>query len=376
MHKEPPPMSPNPEQFSIPENHDNLPAVKGQHAANIDDPTIREVGVVDFSMPLAQAVSQGKLLDRDSLGPVENDPAPFTDEEQERARETVQANHPNTPEKKNKLAKRIGAGLAVAALTLGAWFVKTGIENSAGPEPEQTSSAGVVPGQNNGTGETTPPSATATPSETLAPNPIQTSASPEKNTSQYTISQLESMPSDTFNELKFKDKAKYVKHLLEDSKNHLLFYAGPGSKLYEYNPLEVASPTNTPQEIAMQLWYEIQLSSAQPASDVAGDYTLDTEKAKKALSTVFYSTTGPNTPTTYTYIEAGIDNGKQAGRVKDNYTDAKEISPLTDVVDDNGDTIKVKTISLLDNGVEHILQVTLRELDDNTSIWQIYKELK
>jgi hypothetical protein len=246
--------------------------------------------------------------------------------------------------------------------------------------------------QNDGDNDTLPnattePTAFASPSntvplETAQPTPSASALETTKTVDKYTLNQLESMPFEQFNTLDFKDKAKYIKYLLEDSEKHLIYYAipktaaDPGADLYKYNPLDIASETNTPQEIAMQIHYALQLHLSQPKSTTVGDYTLNTEKSQKALSAPFYDIDEPEMTPSYVTLKVGIENGEPAGYLKDRYAGAKEISPATEEVAPNGEKIKVRTLSLLDNGVERILKVTLRKLDDSSSIWQIYEQRK
>ncbi|MDB5187346.1 MAG: hypothetical protein JWM07_818 [Candidatus Saccharibacteria bacterium] len=158
-------MSPN-EQF--PQQPDNL-GTKGQHAGDLEG-DLHEEGVVNFNTPLDKAVAENKIiLDRDSIRPLEGEPLPFTEADQEQARRMVEQKRAAEAKPENrakKIGKRMlmgfGAGMAVVGIGAGALLLGVNKDESDGktenlpPFPETNNTAPPVPGGQPIPGETQP----------------------------------------------------------------------------------------------------------------------------------------------------------------------------------------------------------------------------
>ena len=262
--------------------------------------------------------------------------------------------------RKHKAASGIAGGLAGLALLIAA---EVGI-NSA-PKADNTT-------------ETLPPEPTTTASAPVTPG-TQESAKPtateKAKPATYDLNSLKAMSPEVFNKLSNEDKGPYLKFLLSETDKHFEWFIGPSKDLYKFNPLDIAAETNTPEQIAKQLAFEGELVFAQPLNNVVGDFTLNKDTAKKALSAQFYDTTSDQAPALYRQRVSEIDAGAKAIAFSLDLGDAKLVEGLTDNVDHNGKPIKTEIISMTSGGVQYTYQVVFDKLDDKTSIWKLYKEL-
>lgn len=193
--------------------------------------------------------------------------------------------------KKSKKGLIIGvSAVAASAIAAGGIWLGTSVsaKNNEGTPPvaEPTAEAPVTPGPSLG-----PTVAPTAPVETTQPTtpPAESSAPAETNKAgEYTASQLLEMPFAEFETLPFDTRMILVKDMLKYSSEWDLFKFGAGldeedtSDLYKFNPLDVASPNNTPEEIAKQDVYMQQLALTQTVERGLG--TFDPDNAAKALS--------------------------------------------------------------------------------------------
>lgn len=228
------------------------------------------------------------------------------------------------------------------------------------PQPTTSASAPVTPGQQ----ETTAPA--------IKPSSVETTPAAA---SEYSLDSLKSMSPEAFNQLSNAQKGPYIKFLLSETDKHFEWFIGPNKQMYKFNPLDVASEANTPEQIINQQWFQGELAFAQPLNNVVGDFTLNKDVAKKALSAQFYDTTSDHTLPLYQERLREIDAGIKAITLAETATDIKLVTGLTDSVDENGKPIQTETISVVDAGVRHTYQMVYDKLDDKTSIWKLYKEL-
>ncbi|MGO4235791.1 hypothetical protein [Pseudarthrobacter sp. YAF2] len=183
------------------------------------------------------------------------------------------------------------------------------------------------------------------------------------------------MSPEAFNVLSNAQKGPYLKFLLSETDKHAEWFAGPTGDLYKFNPLDISAETNTAEQIIRQFEFQSELAYAQPLNNVIGDFTLNKNTSKKALSALFYDTISEHTPPLYQARIAEIDSGVQAITYSVPLTDAKFVKGLIEGVDENGKPIKTVIVSASANKVQHTYQMVYDKLDDKTSIWKLYKEL-
>lgn len=230
-------------------------------------------------------------------------------------------------------------------------------------------------------GETQAPAATKSAESPLASptnlGPLETAKpTPESKTSNYSVEQLKAMSVEQYNKLPMSDRINLVKDRLDYAQKVPQFFLE--GDLYKYDPLEVASPSNTPDSIMQQILYEMQMASSQKMTAKPEDGTPDKMAAQKALSAAFYNVdpSKNNVALEYTVMSEMIQKSSSIFTVSQKFTDVRELySPKTEV-DSDGKKIDIRTITTIaDDGKPHTFEVTYTMFDETKGIWQIYKSL-
>lgn len=177
------------------------------------------------------------------------------------------------------LALTVGITLTIGLAT-GVSACSTDTNNGAAPTAEAEATSSLAPSES--------PTVGATPEVVSSEESTATASSATSNNRSGRIQELKGMPLDEFKELSIEQRSVLVTDMLEYSTEMDSGDFGEGfgeedsSKLYEYNPLDVASKDNTAEEIAMQDLYMHQLALSQTTERGLG--TFDPELAAKALS--------------------------------------------------------------------------------------------
>ncbi|WP_437770630.1 hypothetical protein [Arthrobacter sp. KNU40] len=164
------------------------------------------------------------------------------------------------------------------------------------------------------------------------------------------------------------DRMVLIKSMLEQARNVSLSYGD----VYEHNPLDVAAKDNSPQEIMKQIQFEAQMIYNQGVTNQADDLRLNKDTAKKAMSGMFYETSGKTSMLFKQSLDV-VNNTQQRGPIKDRYGDIQEIGTPQTLVDQNGKTIEYRTIKFTNLSTHpHTARVVFTPLGKDTGIWQIY----
>lgn len=220
--------------------------------------------------------------------------------------------------------------------------------------------------QSTGNAVTNPTSSPyASPSNTEA---LKSAPAAPEALSSYSVEQLEAMSVDQYNNLPHADRMVLIKHFLEQAKDVSLSY---GKDIYEFNPLDVASKSNTPQEVMKQIEFEMQMALLQSASTSAADNTIDKNNALKAVGAAAYDTSKASMPAYM--ISERITPLTTTTELADKYDKASEHLPIQTMEDPiTHKTIEYRTIEFVDQkGAPHIAKVTYAQLDTSKGIWQL-----
>lgn len=209
----------------------------------------------------------------------------------------------------------------------------------------------------------------------VSPTPEATVAPVSTSNQNYSVAELKSMSPEEFSNLPNIDKGPYLKSLLSETDKRFSFFGGSDGKLYQFNPLDIASEDNTANEILRQINFEAQLIFAQTLNpNTPSDWTLDVNAAKKALSAQFYNTTDGNTLPLYKNKIASIDSGSTAHTYELEALQAEFIDGPTTIEGTDGTLMKSVTLQWDNDGEIYNTLAVYDKLDDETSIWKVYSD--
>jgi hypothetical protein len=265
----------------------------------------------------------------------------------------------------------IGAGVAAlgigGAVTVNEMAANANHTSAPQEHPAQPShiAGDILPTAQPTSGTLDLPSSSPSPAGTTA---LETAPVTHEKPSSYTVDQLEAMSVDEYNNLSHADRMVLIKHFLEQAQDVSLSY---GKDIYEFNPLDVASKSNTPQEVIKQIEFQMQMALFQKESPTATDTRINKDNALKAVGAAAYDTSKASMPAYM--ISERINPLTNISNLADVYDHASEHLPIQTMEDPiTHKTIEYRTIEFVDQkGAPHIAKVTYAQLDASKGIWQL-----